>query len=34
MHSDKFVFSQVLDVVSQYELNKYVKRYKGNYHFR
>ncbi len=34
MHSGKFVFSQVLDVVSQCELNKYVKRYKGNYHFR
>lgn len=34
MHSGKFVFSQVLDVVSQYEFNKCVKRYKGNYHFR
>jgi Domain of unknown function (DUF4372)/Transposase DDE domain len=34
MHTGKFIFSQVLDVVSQYEFNKYVKRYKGNYHFR
>lgn len=34
MHTGKFVFSQVLSVVSQYEFNKYVKRYKGNYHVR
>lgn len=34
MHKGKFVFSQVLDVVSQYEFNKFVKRYKGNYHVR
>ena len=34
MHSGKFVFSQVLDVVSQYEFNKLVKLYKGNYHVR
>jgi hypothetical protein len=30
MHTGKFIFSQVLDVVSQYEFNKYVKRYEGN----
>lgn len=34
MHTGKFVFSQVLDVVNQYEFNKIVKRYKGNYHVR
>lgn len=34
MHTGKFVFSQVLNVVSQYEYNKIVKRYKGNYHVR
>lgn len=34
MHKGKFVFSQVLDIVSQYEFNKCVKRYKGNYHVR
>jgi hypothetical protein len=34
MHTGKFVFSQVLDVVSQYEFNKHVKRYKGNHHVR
>ena len=34
MHSGKFVFSQVLELVSQYEFNKCVKRYKGNYHVR
>lgn len=34
MHTGKFVFSQVLSVVSQYEFNKHVKRYKGNYHVR
>jgi hypothetical protein len=34
MHAGKFVFSQVLSVVPQYEFIKYVKRYKGNYHVR
>jgi hypothetical protein len=34
MHTGKFVFSQVLDFVSQYEFNKHVKHYKGNYHVR
>ena len=34
MHSGKFVFSQVLELVSQYEFNKIVKRYKGNRHVR
>ena len=34
MHTGKFVFSQVLSVVNQYEFNKCVKRYKGNYHVR
>lgn len=34
MHTGKFIFSQILDVVSQYEFNKIVKRYKGNYHVR
>jgi hypothetical protein len=34
MHTGNFVFSQVLSVVSQYEFNKLVKRYKGNYHVR
>jgi hypothetical protein len=34
MHTGKFIFSQVLDVVSQYEFNKIVKHYKGNYHVR
>jgi len=34
MHTGKFIFSQVLNVVSQYEFNKHVKRYKGNYHVR
>jgi hypothetical protein len=32
MHSGKFVFAQVLEFVSQYEFNKCVKRYNGNYH--
>jgi hypothetical protein len=31
MHSGKYVFSQVLDFVDQYEFNKYVKRYFGDY---
>ncbi len=34
MHTGKFIFSQVLNVVSQYEFNQYVKRYNGNYHVR
>ena len=34
MHSGKYVFSQVLELVSQYEFNKSVKRYKGNRHVR
>lgn len=31
MYSGKFVFSQMLNVVSRYEFNKCVKRYNGNY---
>lgn len=34
MHTGKFIFSQVMDVVSQYEFNKIVKHYKGNFHVR
>ena len=34
MHTGKFVFSQVLEVVSKYEFNKCVKRYNGNRHVR
>lgn len=34
MHTGKFVFSQVLTIVNQYEFNKCVKLYKGNYHVR
>jgi hypothetical protein len=34
MYSGKFVFSQVLSLVSQYEFNKCVKRYHGNRHIR
>jgi hypothetical protein len=34
MHTGKFVFSQVLSLVNQYEFNKIVKRYKGNRHVR
>jgi hypothetical protein len=34
MHTGKYVFSQVLSVVSQYEFNKCVKLYQGNYHVR
>ncbi|MGC3977090.1 MAG: DUF4372 domain-containing protein [Paludibacteraceae bacterium] len=34
MHSGKYVFSQVLDFVDQYEFNKCVKRYFGNYSVR
>jgi hypothetical protein len=32
MHSGKFIFAQVLEFVSQYEFNKCVRRYNGNYH--
>jgi len=34
MHSGKYVFSQVLDFVDQYEFNKFVRRYFGNYRVR
>jgi len=34
MYSGKFIFSQVLALVSQYEFNKCVKRYNGNRHVR
>jgi hypothetical protein len=34
MNSGKYVFSQVLDFVDQYEFNKCVKRYFGNYRVR
>ena len=34
MHSGRFVFSQVLELVKQYEFNKYVKRHNGNRHIR
>jgi hypothetical protein len=34
MPSGKFIFSQVLALVNQYEFNKYVKRYNGNRHVR
>ena len=34
MHSGKFIFSQVLELVNQYEFNKCVKRYNGNRHIR
>lgn len=34
MYSGKFVFSQVLEVVNQYEFIKCVKRYKGNHNVR
>ncbi|GHT43650.1 hypothetical protein AGMMS49965_17840 [Bacteroidia bacterium] len=34
MHSGKYVFSQVLEFVNNYEFSKCVKRYFGNYHVR
>jgi hypothetical protein len=34
MNSGKYVFRQMLDFVNQYEFNKYVKRYSGNYRVR
>jgi hypothetical protein len=34
MYSGKFVFSQLLELVSQYEFNKCVKHHKGNSHVR
>lgn len=34
MNSGKYVFRQMLDFVNQYEFNKCVKRYLGNYRVR
>ncbi len=34
MNSGKYVFRQMLDFVNQYEFNKCVKRYSGNYRLR
>jgi hypothetical protein len=34
MHSGKYVFSQELALVNQYEFNKCIKRYNGNRHVR
>ncbi len=34
MNSGKYVFRQLLDFVNQYEFNKCVKHYSGNYHVR
>lgn len=34
MNSGKYVFRQMLDFVNQYEFNKCVKRYSGNYRIR
>ena len=34
MNTGKYVFSQILDLVSEYEFEKCVKRYFGNYHVR
>ena len=34
MNSGKYVFRQILDFVNQYEFNKCVKRYSGNYRVR
>ena len=34
MNSGKYVFRQLLDLVNQYEFNKCVKRYSGNYRVR
>jgi hypothetical protein len=34
MNSVKYVFRQVLDFVNQYEFNKCVKRYSGNFRLR
>lgn len=34
MYSGKYVFAQVLEVINQYEFNKCVNRYFGNYHIR
>jgi len=31
MHQGKFVFSQVVSIISQYEFNKSVEKYNGNY---
>jgi hypothetical protein len=34
MNSGKYIFRQLLDFVNQYEFDKCVKRYSGNYHVR
>ncbi|MDR0931623.1 MAG: IS4 family transposase [Victivallales bacterium] len=34
MHSGKFVFAQVLELIGSYEFNKCVKRYQGDRHVR
>lgn len=34
MHSGRYVFSQVVDFVPRYELDKIVAKYNGNYHMR
>lgn len=34
MNSGKYVFRQMLDFVNQYEFNKCVRRYSGNYRVR
>ena len=34
MNSGKYLFRQLLDFVNQYEFNKCVKRYSGNYRVR
>ena len=34
MNTGKYIFSQILDLVSEYEFEKCVKRYFGNYHVR
>ena len=31
MHQGKFVFSQIVSIISQYEFNKSVEKFKGNY---
>ncbi len=34
MHQGKFVFSQIVSIISQYEFNKSVEKFKGNYRAR
>lgn len=34
MHNGKYVFAQIVELVSQYEFNHCVKRYQGNLHVR